>query len=70
VEDVCLFKAYVNVTLNPIDGVGQTSSKFWEHIHRKYCAVLTADNPAKALRERDSDSLKIQMWRCAKPMST
>jgi hypothetical protein len=38
-EDVALCKTYVNVTLNPIDGVGQKSSAFWYHIHRKYCAL-------------------------------
>jgi hypothetical protein len=36
VEDVALCKAYVNVTLNPIDGVGQKASSFWDHIHRKF----------------------------------
>jgi hypothetical protein len=35
VEDAALCKAYVNVTLNPIDGVGQKASAFWDHIHRK-----------------------------------
>jgi hypothetical protein len=39
VEDVALCKAYVNVTLNPIDGAGQKSKEFWDHIHRKYCVV-------------------------------
>jgi hypothetical protein len=37
VEDVALTKAYVNVTLNPINGVGQKSKTFWDHIHRKHC---------------------------------
>jgi hypothetical protein len=58
VEDGALCKAYVNVTLNPIDGVGQKSSAFWDHIHRKYCVLLKDGNPSKALLERDSESLR------------
>jgi hypothetical protein len=57
-EDAALCKAYVNVTLNPMDGVGQTSKAFWDHIHRKYCLLLKEDNPSKALLDRDSESLK------------
>jgi hypothetical protein len=49
VEDVALRKAYVNVTLNPIDGVGQKASSFWDHIHRKYCLLLKEDTPSEAL---------------------
>jgi hypothetical protein len=62
-EDVALCKAYVNVTLNPIDGVGQKSKEFWDHIHRKYCLLLKEDNPSEALPERDSESLKNQFQR-------
>jgi hypothetical protein len=51
VEDVALCKAYVNVTLNPINGVGQKSSVFWDHIQRKYCLFLKEDNPADFLPE-------------------
>jgi hypothetical protein len=58
VEDVALCKAYVNVSLNPIDGVGQKPSAFWDHIHRKYCLLLKQDNPSEALLDRDSESLK------------
>jgi hypothetical protein len=35
-EDVALCKAYVNVTLNPIDGVEQKASSFWDHIRRNF----------------------------------
>jgi hypothetical protein len=58
VEDVVLCKAYVNVTLNPINGAGQKSKEFWDHIHRKYCLLLKEDNPSKALPEQDLESLK------------
>jgi hypothetical protein len=58
VDDAALCKAYVNVTLNPIDGVEQKASAFWNHIHRKYCLLLKQDNPSKALPDRDSESLK------------
>jgi hypothetical protein len=58
VEDVALCKAYVNVTLNPITGVGQKAYSFWDHIHRKYCLLLKEDNPSEALPDRDSESLK------------
>jgi hypothetical protein len=57
-EDVALCKAYVNVTLNPIDGVEQKASSFWDHIHRKFCLFLKPDNPSEALPDRDSESLK------------
>jgi hypothetical protein len=30
VEDVALCKAYVKVTLNPVDRAGQKSSQFWD----------------------------------------
>jgi hypothetical protein len=56
-------KAYVNVTLNPIDGVGQKPSAFWDHIHRKFCPLLKQDNPFKALPDRDSESLKNRFQR-------
>jgi hypothetical protein len=49
VEAVALCKPYVNVTLNPIDSVGQKASSFWDHIHRKYCVLLKEDNPSEAL---------------------
>jgi hypothetical protein len=57
-EDAALCKAYVNVTLNPIDGVGKKASTFWDHIHRKYCLMLKQDNSSEALPDRDSESLK------------
>jgi len=60
VEDIALCKAYVNVTLNPIDGIGQKSKEFWDHIHRKYCALLKEDNPSEVLQDRDLESLKNQ----------
>jgi hypothetical protein len=60
VEDAALCKTYVNVTLNPIDGV---SSAFWDHIHRKYCVLLKEDNPSEALPQRDSESLKNRLQR-------
>jgi hypothetical protein len=63
VEDVALCKAYVNVTLNPIDGVGQKSKEFWDHNHRKYCVLLKEDNLSEALQDRDSESLKNQFQR-------
>jgi hypothetical protein len=62
-EDAALCKAYVNVTLNPIDGVGQKASAFWDHIHRKYCVLLKEDNPSEALPDRDSESLKNRFQR-------
>jgi hypothetical protein len=52
-EDVAMCKAYVNVTLNPIDGVEQKASSFWDHIHRKFCLLLKPDNPSEALPDRD-----------------
>jgi hypothetical protein len=42
------------VTINPIDGVGQKSSAFWDHMHRKYCVLLKEDNP--------SEVLQIEQW--------
>jgi hypothetical protein len=63
VEDVALCKAYVNVTLNPIDGVEQKASSFWDHIHRKYCLLLKQDNPSEALTDRDAESLKNRFQR-------
>jgi hypothetical protein len=63
VEDVVLCKAYVNVTLNPVDGVGQKSKAFWDHIHRKHCLFLREDNLSKALPEGDSESLKNRFQR-------
>jgi hypothetical protein len=57
-EDVALCQAYVNVTLNPIDGVGQKASTFWDHIHKKYCLLLKQDNPFEALTDRFAESLK------------
>jgi hypothetical protein len=63
VENVALCKAYVNVTLNPINGVGQKSKEFWDHVHRKYCLFLKDDNPSEALPEQDSVSLKNQFQR-------
>jgi hypothetical protein len=30
VENVALCKAYVKVTLNPVDRAGQKSSQFWD----------------------------------------
>jgi hypothetical protein len=62
-EDAALCKAYVNVTLNPIDGVGQKASAFWDHIHRKCCLLLKQDNPSEALPDRDSESLKNRFQR-------
>jgi hypothetical protein len=62
-EDVALCKAYVNVTLNPIDGVEQKASSFWDHIHRKFCLLLKPDNPSEALPDRDSESLKNRFQR-------
>jgi hypothetical protein len=56
--DVALCKAYVNVTLNPMNGVEQKASTFWDHIHRKFCLSLKPDNPSEALPDRDSESLK------------
>jgi hypothetical protein len=58
VEDVALCKDYVNVTLNPIDGVGQKSKEFWDHIHRRYCLFLKEDCPTDVMPERDSESLR------------
>jgi hypothetical protein len=58
VEDVALCKAYVNVTLNPIEDAGQKSKTFWDHIHRKYCLLFKQDNTSNALPERDTESLK------------
>jgi hypothetical protein len=55
VEDAALCKAYVNVTFNPIDGVGQKSSSFWDHIHRKNCVLLKEDNPSS--NDRSSSPL-------------
>jgi hypothetical protein len=63
VEDVVLCKAYVNVTLNPIDGVGQKSKEFWDYTHRKCCLLLKEENPSDELQERDSESLKNQFQR-------
>jgi hypothetical protein len=63
VEDVALCKAYVNVTLSPIDGVGQKSSTFWDHMHRMYCLFLKQNNPSEALLDRDSESLKNRFQR-------
>jgi hypothetical protein len=63
VEDVALCKAYVNVTLNPINGVGQKSKEFWDHIYRKYSLLLKEDNPSEALPERDSESLRNRFQR-------
>jgi hypothetical protein len=62
-EDVALCEAYVNVTLNPIDGVKQKASSFWDHIHRKFCLLLKPDNPSKTLQDRDSESLKNRFQR-------
>jgi hypothetical protein len=50
VEDVALCKAYVNVASNPIDGVRQKSSTFWDRIHRKCCVLLKEDNTSEALQ--------------------
>jgi hypothetical protein len=63
VEDVALCKAYVNVTLNPIDGVEQKASSFWDHIPRKFCLLLKPDNPSEALPDRDSELLKNRFQR-------
>jgi hypothetical protein len=62
-EEVALCKAYVNVTLNPIDGVERKASSFWDHIHRKFCLLLKPDNPSEALPDRDSESLKNRFQR-------
>jgi hypothetical protein len=63
-EDMALCKAYVNVTLNPINAaVRQKSSAFWDHIHRKYCALLKEENPAEVLTDRDAESLKNRFQR-------
>jgi hypothetical protein len=50
-EDAALCKAYVNVALNPINGVGHKSKDFWDCIHRKYCLLVKEDNPSEALPE-------------------
>ena len=54
VEDVALCKAYVNVTLNPINGAGQKPSAFGVAITE----MLKKDNPSDVLQERNSESLK------------
>jgi hypothetical protein len=51
------------VTLNPIDGVEQKASSFWDHIHRKFSLLLKPDNPSEALPDRDSESLKNRFQR-------
>jgi hypothetical protein len=38
----------VNVTLNQINGVGQKSKDFWDHIHRKYCLFLKKRQPIQS----------------------
>jgi len=65
IEDVALCKAYVNVTLNPIDGVGQKSAEFWGHIQRKFGSFLLMQpsNIVTALPKRDAESLKNRFMR-------
>jgi hypothetical protein len=58
-EDVILCRAYVNVTTNPITGVGQKASQFWQSIKEKFDAIFDSEGIEEegGKEQRSADAL-------------
>lgn len=58
IEDVCLCKAYVNCTVNPVKGNNQKGDTFWKGVHATYEEFMEKeDKDLMLLQQRDSKSL-------------